>query len=904
MPRVFLLDGTALAYRAHFAMFRSGLTNAEGRPTGATYGFTMTLRRILETESPEQIAVAFDPPGPTFRHKQFKEYKATREKMPEDLVGQLDDMREVVRAHGIPIFEVPGFEADDVLGTLTRQAEAAGSEVMLVTGDKDLMQLVGETTKLYNVFKPKVDLVIQGLKEVEEKFGTTPDHVIDVLAIMGDSSDNIPGVKGIGEKGATKLIAEFGSVEGLLERIDEVKGKTKEKLETDRENLLLSLDLVTIRTDVPLDPGFEAVGPAEPDVETLGDLFRALDFQSLAKKVAAPTAKKDETPRDYVTITDESSLDAMITELTKAGSFAVDTETTSLFPLEADLVGISFSAAPGRAFYVPMNAEPPVMAGGTPAILERLEELLTSPELERTAQNAKYDWLIFAHHGLRLPPPNFDTMVASFCAAGSKRRHNLDELALTFFDLRKIPTSEIIGKGKDMVTMDQVDVAKVAEYACEDADATFRLRAPLEAELKEAGTEALFHELEMPLVPVLAAMEERGIRLDTPKLEGLSEEMGAEIQTLEHAIQELAGENFNVASPKQLGSVLFEKLGLHEKVGIKRPKRTKTGWATDAGTLTDKYGHVEIVQKVLEFRELSKLKGTYVDALPGYVNEATGRIHCSFSQVAAATGRLASSDPNLQNIPVRTERGRKLREAFITRDADEAGEWVLLAADYSQVELRIMAHFAGDEKMRAAFAEGRDIHASTASIVFGVDEGDVDREMRGRAKAINFGLLYGMGPNRLARETGLDIFEARSFIERYFESFPAVRGWIDETLDSVREKGYVETLMGRRRDIPDINADNQRFRAVAENVAVNTPIQGSAADVIKRAMIDLEARLTESDLQAQLLLQVHDELVLEVPSSELEATTELVRDCMEGAVELDVPLQVDFGHGANWLEAH
>ena len=904
MSRVFLLDGTALAYRAHFAMFRSGLTNAEGRPTGATYGFTTTLRRILETESPEYIAVAFDPPGPTFRHKEFKEYKATREKMPEDLVGQLDDMREVVRAHGIPIFEVPGYEADDVLGTLTRQAEAAGKEVMIVTGDKDLMQLVGESTKLYNVFKPKVDLVIQGLEEVEEKFGTTPDHVIDVLAIMGDSSDNIPGVKGIGEKGATKLIQEFGSVESLLERIDEVKGKTKEKLETDRDNLLLSLDLVTIRTDVPLEPGFESVGPAEPDVEALGDLFRSLDFQSLAQKVAAPPKKKDEPPRDYVTITDESSLDDMIQELTKAGSYAVDTETTSLFPLEAELVGISFSAKAGRAFYVPMNAEPPVLEGGTEAVLARLEELLTSPELERTAQNAKYDWLIFAKHGLRLPPPDFDTMVASFCAAGSKRRHNLDELALTFFDLRKIPTSDIIGKGKKMVTMDQVDIPTVAEYACEDADTTYRLRAPLQAELEEAGTKDLFHELEMPLVPVLAAMEERGIRLDTPKLEGLSEELGEEIQALEHSVQELAGENFNLASPKQLGSVLFEKLALHEKVGIKRPKKTKTGWATDAATLTDKYGHVEIVQKVLEFRELSKLKGTYVDALPDYVNEATGRIHCSFSQVAAATGRLASSDPNLQNIPVRTERGRKLREAFITREPDEAGEWVLMAADYSQVELRIMAHFAGDEKMQAAFAEGRDIHASTASIVFGVDEADVDREMRSRAKAINFGLLYGMGPNRLARETGLDIFEARGFIDRYFESFPAVRGWIDETLDSARELGYVETLMGRRREIPDINAENQRFRSVAENVAVNTPIQGSAADVIKRAMIDLDARLCASELKAELLLQVHDELVLEVPASELEETTALVRECMEGAVELSVPLQVDFGHGKNWLEAH
>ncbi|MDE0891034.1 MAG: DNA polymerase I [Planctomycetota bacterium] len=921
MPRVFLLDGTALAYRSHFAMARSGLTNAEGRPTGATYGFTMTLRRILEKEAPELIAVAFDPPGPTFRHKQYKEYKATREKMPEDLVGQLDDMRDVVRAHGIPIFEVPGFEADDVLGTLTRQAEAAGCEVMLVTGDKDLMQLVGPTTKLYNVFKPKVDLVIQGLEEVREKFGTTPDHVIDVLAIMGDSSDNIPGVKGIGEVGATKLIADYGSVAGVLEHIEEVKGKAREKLENDRENLLLSLDLVTIRTDMLLEPGFEIVGAAEPDVEKLAELFRTLDFQSLAKKVlqkAAPSAaagssdegdsaapaRPSDMSRDYVQIRNEAELDAMIEELTKAGSYAVDTETTSLSPMQADLVGISFSASDGRAFYVPANAKPPVLEGGTKALLEKLTPLLTSPELQRTAQNAKYDWLVFAHNGLRLPPPDFDTMVASFCAAGSNRRHNLDQLALTFFDLHKIPTSEIIGKGKAQVTMDQIEVEKVAEYACEDADVTFRLRAVLEKELEEAGTTALFHELEMPLVPVLAAMEERGIRLNAEKLIGLSGDLGEEITKLEHAIQELAGENFKVSSPKQLGSVLFEKLAVHVTVGVKRPKRTKTGWATDAATLSEKYGHLEIVKKVLEFRELTKLKGTYVDALPEHVNPATGRIHCSFSQIAAATGRLASSNPNLQNIPVRTERGRQLREAFIPREPDEHGEWVLLAADYSQVELRIMAHFAGDEKMQAAFAEGRDIHASTASIVFGVKEEDVDREMRSRAKAINFGLLYGMGPNRLARETGLDIFEAIGFIERYFESFPSVRGWIDSTLESAREKGYVETLMGRRRYIPDITAENQRFRSAAENVAVNTPIQGSAADVIKRAMINLEARLSESELSGQLLLQVHDELVLEVPLKELEQTQELVRECMEGAVDLSVPLNVDFGHGANWLEAH
>jgi len=901
MPRLFLLDGTALAYRAHFAMFRSGLTTTDGRPTGATYGFTMTLRRIIEQEKPDLIAVAFDPPGKTFRHKQFPAYKATRDKMPEELPPQLDDIRAVVRAHGIPIFEVPGFEADDVIGTLSAQAEAQGMEVMIVTGDKDLMQMIGPKVKLYNLFKPKIDLVIQGEDAVLEKFGTTPDHVIDVLAIMGDSSDNIPGVKGIGEKGAAKLVQQFGSVAGVLEHLDEVKGKAKEYIERDREQLLLSLELVTIDREVPLDPGLESIKAPDPDQQTLLELFHKLDFKSLADKTAS--GPREELERDYHIIRTDEELDAMIAELAKIGAFAVDTETTSLFPLQADLVGVSFSAAEGRAFYAPANLDPP-LKGGTDGLLEALRPLLTDAKYQRWGQNYKYDALIFAHHGLRVPPPDFDTMVASFCVSGATRRHNLDELALTYFDLRKIPTSAIIGTGKKQVTMAEVAIDEVGEYACEDADVTFRLRGVLEPELAEVGAVELFQQLELPLVPVLTAMEERGIRVEVEQLEVLGEQLGKEIEELVWDIQEIAGENFNVNSTKVLGEVLFEKLRIQDAAGVKRPKRTKTGWSTDQQTLSDKYPGVPIVEKLLEYREVSKLKSTYVDALPRYVNPDTGRIHCSFSQVSAATGRLASSDPNLQNIPVRTERGRKLREAFVPRKPDEHGEWVLLAADYSQVELRIMAHFAEDPSMIQSFADGKDIHAATAAILFELPEGKVDRGLRSKAKAINFGLLYGMGPARLARETGFDMVEARQFIDHYFDSFPKVRGWIDGTLESARKLGYVETLFGRRREVPDINAENSRIRSGAENVAVNTPIQGSAADIIKRAMIDLEAELTGSQLHGQLLLQVHDELVLEVPVSELEATREMVKRRMEGAAELKVPLAVDFGSGANWLEAH
>jgi DNA polymerase-1 len=906
MTRLFLLDGTALAYRSHFALARSGLTSTNGRPTGATYGFTMTLRRILESEKPDLIAVAFDAKGPTFRHEKYADYKATREKAPEEMRGQFPDLRRIVAAHGITLYEIPGFEADDVIGTLATQGDEAGMEVFIVTGDKDFMQVVSPRVKLYNVFKPKLDLVIEDIEAVQAKFGTDPAHVIDVLAIMGDASDNVPGVKGIGEKGAAKLIADFGSVPALLERLDEVKGKAREHIERDRDMLLLSRELVTIDTNVALETPVTALAPAAPRRDELVAIFKELDFQTLVAKVldAGKGSEVAAVEADYHTVTNLAELTDMIAELRAAGWFAFDTETTGLFPLQATIVGCSFSAKAGRAFYVPFNQNPPVVAGGPSAILEQLAALLTDRELHIVAQNYKFDWLVMYAAGIELPPPGFDTMVASFCSAGATRRHGLDSLAMHYFDIKKTPTSEILGTGRKQVTMGEVMIEQVADYACEDADVTWRLKEPLEAELDETEAAALYYDLELPLIPVLANMELRGIRVDTDVLATLSKEFQIDLELAEAAIFELAGAEFNVNSTKQLGAILFEKLCIQDEAGVKNPKRTKTGWATDHGTLSDKYGDVPIVQRLMDFREVSKLKSTYVDALPTYVNPKTGRIHCSFSQVSAATGRLASSDPNLQNIPVRTARGRRLREAFVPPEPDDKGEWLLLAADYSQVELRIMAHLSNDPLMAQAFADGRDIHATTASTVFDVPQDEVDRAMRSRAKAINFGLLYGMGPNRLARETGLTLPEAKQFIERYFEAFPKVRGWLDGTLDFAREHGYVETLLGRRRATPDINSQNQRARVFAENMAVNTPVQGSAADIIKRAMIDLEAALAASELSARVLLQVHDELLLEVPASELEAATELTRRCMEHAVELDVPLKVEFGSGANWLEAH
>jgi DNA polymerase-1 len=902
MPRLFLLDGTALAYRAHFAMQRSGLTTPEGKPIGATYGFTTTLRRILDAEKPDLIAVAFDPPGNTFRHERYSDYKATRQKMPDELFTQLDHFREVVVAHGIPVFELPGFEADDVIGTLAVQASAQGMDVMIVTGDKDFMQLVSERVTLYNVFKPNVDLVIESFDAVREKFKTDPAHVIEVLAIMGDSSDNVPGVKGIGEVGAVKLIEQFKTVEQLIRRVDEVKGKAKEHILRDVELLKLSRELVTIRTDVPLDPGLASIVAPAPDPKRLIALFHRFGFQSLVQKVSGPARATE--AREYVLVRNAQDLATMTAELRAAGTFAVDTETTSLFPMQAEIVGASFSAKPLRAFYVPFNAEPPVLPGGKAALLEALRPLLTDPKLVRVGQNTKYDWLVFASNGLRLPPPDFDTMVASYCAAGSTRRHGLDELALTYFDLQKIPTTALIGIGKSQVTMDQVPIEKVGEYACEDADVTFRLKEPLEKDLIANDAVTLFRDLEMPLVPVLTAMEERGIRVDVDVLGEIGRELESEIASALAAIHAIAGEAFNVNSNKAMGEILFEKLKIHEQAGVKRPKKTQTGWATDAGTLEQHYSEVAIVRALLDYREVQKLKSTYLDALPRYVDPKTGRVHCSFSQVTAATGRLASSDPNLQNIPIRTERGRALRKAFVPRVPDELGRWVLLSADYSQVELRILAHLCGDPGLVTAFATGQDIHAATAATIFGVMPELVTREMRSRAKAINFGLLYGMGPARLARDTGLSVPEARQFIDRYFESFPKVRGWIDQTLEQARTKGYVETILGRRRKFPEINSDDSRMRSFAENAAVNTPVQGSAADVIKRAMIDLETALSRSKLHGRLLLQVHDELLLEVPETEIDATREMVRACMVDAVPLRVPLHVELGHGANWLEAH
>jgi DNA polymerase-1 len=894
--RLFLLDGTALAYRSFFAFIRNPLFDRRGRNVSAVYGFVGSIFRLLETEHPDHLAVAFDPPGPTFRHEQYEPYKATREKMPDEMVDSLPEIHEVVEAFRIPMFMEEGYEADDVLGTLARRAEEKGIETWLVTGDKDLMQLVTEKVRIYNILKAGVDLEKYGPGEVVEKLGVPPEKVIDYLGLVGDSSDNIPGVPGIGPKTAVKLLDEFDSMEKLLERAEEVKGKrARENLIEYREQALLSRDLATIRTDVPLEFDLEAMRVGERDEPKLIELFRGYSFNSYLQKLEPEVAQPDEV--EYRTVESEEDLSGLVKLLESAESFCFDTETTSIDAMQADLVGMSFSAKPGEAWYVPMNLDPPFLP--PEEILERLRPVLTDASVGKVGQNIKYDLNVMSRAGIDIEGVVSDTMIASFLLDPTSRQHNLDTLALVHLGLRKIPTSDLIGKGKDEITMAEVPVHLVAEYACEDAEVTWRLNEMFLPRIRDRGFGTLFDEVEVPLVPVLARMEQAGVLVDVPVLTRMSEEMSKEIERLTGEIQEMAGAEFNVNSPSQLGEILFETLEIH-KGSKRKPKKTKTGqYSTDQQTLSFFSDH-PIIRKIFSYREYVKLKGTYVDSLPALVNPETKRIHASYHQTVAITGRLSASDPNLQNIPIRTEVGREIRTAFVAPEGSR-----LLSADYSQIELRVLAHLSGDETLIQAFRDGKDIHTETAARIFAMKNEEVTSEMRGRAKAINFGIVYGMGPRRLSMQTGISMSEAKEFIAAYFETYPGVKEFQDECKRMAREEGYVQTLLGRRRYIQEeILSSNRQVQVNAENVAINTPIQGTAADLIKVAMIGIDRRLRNEGLASRMIIQVHDELVLEVPDEEDEKVRNLVTEGMESALELDVPIVVDMGEGRNWLEAH
>jgi DNA polymerase-1 len=924
-PRLFLLDGMALAYRAHFALLRSPLTNADGAATGAVFGFLASLDRILEQEAPEHIVVVFDAPEPTFRHKAYPDYKATREKMPDELVPQLGWIRRAVEGYGLPFLCVPGYEADDVIGTLAVKAAAEGQDVWIVSGDKDMLQLIDEHVHMYNLLKPgQAEAELVGREETIAKFGVPPEQVVDVLGLMGDTSDNVPGVPGVGPKRATALVQEHGSLEAALAAADGLpQKKLRENLLTYADQARLSKMLVTIDTDVPLEVGALDVG--ERDIAALRALYTELDFRGRLERLESDGHGDALGDTKYHLVDTPRKVQRLAKDLagTRAtGGFAFDTETTGLDPLRADLVGLSFAWKAGEAWYVPVNLDPPMYggtmgrevemgslfaapttSGDTEAVLDALRAPLEDASLPKCGQNMKYDVHVLAQHGVNVRGLDFDTMVASFCVDPGSRIHGLDGLALRRLGIKKIPTSDLIGKGKNQISMREVPVATVCAYACEDADVTWRLRQDLAPELVERDVERVFRTTEMPLLPVLVRMEQHGIRLDTRLLERMGGAMQAQIEQLEKDIQEAAGEEFNIRSTRDLGRILFEKLEVHqhESVARRKPKKTAkgTGYATDEATLQELAVAHPLPRLVLAYRSLAKLKSTYVDTLPTFVNPKTQRIHTSYSQTAAATGRLASSDPNLQNIPIRSPEGRAIREAFVP----DPGH-VFLSADYSQVELRLLAHLSGDEALIDAFRQGADVHRITAARIFKVPEDEVTPALRGRAKAINFGVIYGMGAQRLARETEVSLLEAKGFIEGYFATYPKVRAWLDRTVEEARACGYVTTMLGRKRYLPGLNDDDPRIRVQSENVAVNTPVQGTAADVIKLAMIRIHARIESGELPARMLLQIHDELLFEVPEGSLEAVTKAVRHEMETALPMDVPLVVDVGSGANWSAAH
>jgi DNA polymerase-1 len=896
-PRLFLIDGSGLAYRSYFAFIRNPLINSKGENTSATYGFTRTLLDLLRQERPDYIAVVFDTAEPTFRHARFAAYKATRQKMPDDMSVQLPRLKEVVEALGVPIIEVPGFEADDVMGTLAKRAEQQGIETYLVTADKDFMQLVSPLIKIYNLRRVDGQQEVLDAAGVAQKFGVPPERVVDVLALMGDSSDNVPGIPGIGEKTAVKLIQDHGDLDTVLARAAALTPRgVAEKVQRHAELARLSRELVTIHTDVPLPYAPAELTPRPRDVARLVKLFQDLEFNSLRKQIAADAPTE---PQGYQLIRSRPEFDRFCQHLRTVARFALDTETTDLNAMRAELVCLSFAWKPGEAYCVPTPFPVDTRPDDTEYVLTQLKPILENPQVLKCGQNIKYDMLVLSRYGVELQGVEFDTMVASYVVDPSGRQHSLEALALEYLHLKKTPITALIGSGKGQRSMREVPIEDVARYACEDAEVTWRLRDILEAKLRETETWELFQRVEVPLIAVLKEMEQAGICLDVPFLRQMSRDMDRQLMALTQQIYELAGEAFNINSTQQLGRILFEKLEIQKAQGVKRVRKTKTGYSTDVAALEQFKAH-PLVSKILEYRQLAKLKSTYVDALPQLVNPKTGRVHTSYNQTVTATGRLSSSDPNLQNIPARTEQGREIRKAFIAGGADRR----LLSADYSQIELRILAHLSQDAALIEAFRSGDDVHRRTAAKIFGVPPEAVTPMQRARAKTINFGVIYGMGPQRLAREIDISLEEARQFIEAYFATYPGVHRYTVDTLRQAREQGYVRTILGRRRYLPELFSDHPGVRVAAENMAINTPVQGSSADLIKLAMVNIRQRLRREGCRAQMLLQVHDELVFEVPVAELDAVKGLVVEEMERAIELAVPIKVDVGVGCNWYEAH
>ncbi|MBW2477361.1 MAG: DNA polymerase I [Deltaproteobacteria bacterium] len=884
---VCLIDGSSYIYRAYYAIRH--LSNSRGMATNAIYGFTNMLLKVMRDLKPDRLAVVFDSKGPTFRTELYPDYKANRSAMPEDLVPQIPYIKNLTKAFNLPALEMPGYEADDIIATLAKRFARQGMHVTVITGDKDLMQIVDENIFLLDTMKDRVI----GPQEVVERFGGS-DKVVEVQALAGDSSDNIPGIPGIGEKTARQLIEQFGSVENLLDNLDQVKGKRRENLEQYGDQARLSKELVTLVDNLDISVNDNVFEYRAPDRDALTNLFKECEFYKLLQEFSSDMAA-DSSVSEYHCVLNRNELSTLLNKLAKAERFAFDTETTSLDPHAAKLVGLSFSVVPGEAWYIPVGHSYLGVPDQLPAeeVLEALRPIFVCSEKLKIGQNLKYDLIVLQGAGVHVAGPLYDTMLASYLTNPASKTHGLDKLAAELLGYRTITYSEVAGSGKKQVGFDEVEVSKATEYAAEDADITLRLYEKLQPLLVEYEQEALFSEVEMALLPVLVDMEQTGIRIAPELLHSLSKEMSQKLAELETQIHQIAGTAFNVGSPKQLGEVLFEKLGLP------RGKKTKTGWSTDVEVLRKLADEHEVAARILDYRSLAKLKGTYTDALPKLISPETGRIHTSFNQAVTATGRLSSSEPNLQNIPIRTEEGRRIREAFVPSEGN-----LLLSADYSQVELRILAHLADVPALKESFARGEDIHKRTASEVFGISPETVSAEQRRRAKAINFGVIYGMSAFGLAKQLNIGRREAQVFIDTYFQRYPGIRKFMDARIEEARGCQYVRTLLGRRCAIPDINSKNGAIRGFAERNAINYPVQGSAADIIKLAMVNIYCRLDKEQLDGKLVLQVHDELVFDVPRQEVEVIKALVKEEMEGAVKLSVPLVVEINCGDNWSEAH
>lgn len=937
--RLFLLDAFALIFRGYYALIKNPRINSKGQDTSAIMGFVNSLFDVIKREKPDHLAVAFDKEGSKDRLEIFPEYKANRDETPEAIRIAVPIIQEILKAMHIPIIEIAGVEADDLIGTIAKQAEKEGYKTYMVTPDKDYAQLVSENIFMYRPARMGNGIEIWGIPEVQKRFEVeTPEQVIDYLGMMGDSVDNIPGLPGVGDKTAKKFIAAYGSMEGLLANTDKLKGKMKEKVEANADLGMLSKKLATIITDCDVTFNAEDYELSEPDTKKVQEIFEELEFRRLkdqflkifSKETGTTTDTTPNTPKTktshagagqfslfgdtaggtnedssyssrktientehfYQSIAPGMAMKLFLQNLQKQDHVCFDTETTGLDPLTAELVGIAFSWEATKGFYIPF----PEDSQEAQQLIEDLRPFFEAENITKIGQNLKYDIKVLAKYDIDVKGKLFDTMLAHYLI-NPDMRHNMDVLSETYLNYTPVSITELIGKkGKNQLSFRQVPVEKQTEYAVEDADITYQLKEHFAPELKEANNISLFEDIEIPLLRVLADMEIEGINLDKTFLNALSKELDEDIKNLETKIYTQAGEEFNIASPKQLGVILFEKMKLVDK-----PKKTKTGqYSTAEDVLSYLAKDHEIIQNILDFRGLSKLKSTYVDALPNQVNEDTGRVHTDYMQTVAATGRLSSNNPNLQNIPIRTERGRQVRKAFVPRN----DEYTLLAADYSQIELRIIAALSKEETMIEAFKNGEDIHASTAAKVFNVPIENVSREQRSNAKTVNFGIIYGVSAFGLSNQTSLSRSEAKELIDTYYKTYPKLRNYMSEQVDFARENGYVQTVLGRRRYLKDINSANAVVRGAAERNAVNAPIQGSAADIIKIAMINIHQKLKEGQYKTKMLLQVHDELVFDVFKPELEDIKTLIKTEMENAYELAVPLDVDLGLGDNWLEAH